>query len=68
LPHGNAFANANKAMDHFMAHGPRAASLPPPRLHSGEVLPPEVIARTGDALNRRGLLPAKGYLLVEGNN
>lgn len=62
LPRGNAFANANKAMDHFMAHGPNAGQVPPPRLHSGEVLPQDVIARTGDALKRRGLLPTSGYL------
>ena len=29
VPDGNAFANANKAMDHFFAHGPRAARRDP---------------------------------------
>jgi hypothetical protein len=62
LPQGNAFANANKAMDHFMAHGPRAENVPSPRLHGGESLPREILARTRDALERHGLLPAKGYL------
>jgi dihydrodipicolinate synthase/N-acetylneuraminate lyase len=62
LPDGNAFANANKAMDHFLAHGPRAASLWPPRLHAGSCLPVEVIRSTGEILSRHDLMPAKGYL------
>src|SRR5262249_3769225 len=32
---GNAFANANKALDHFFAYGPEAEKLPTPRLHAG---------------------------------
>jgi dihydrodipicolinate synthase/N-acetylneuraminate lyase len=59
---GNAFANANKAMDHYFAHGPGAASVPPPRLHAGSCLPIEVIRATGESLTRHGFLPAQGYL------
>lgn len=59
---GNPFANANKAIDHFFAHGPRAATAPPPRLHSGPSLPAAVIQATGETLARHGLLPTKGYL------
>ena len=62
LPHGNPFANANKAMDHFLAHGPRAQAATPPRLHAGGCLPAEVIRATGEALSRHGLTPEKGYL------
>lgn len=62
LPDGNAFANANKAMDHFFAHGPNAASVTPPRLHAGSHLPIEVIRQTGAALERHGFMPAAGYL------
>lgn len=62
LPHGNPFANANKAMDHFFAHGPKAAGVSPPRLHAGHLLPEEVIRATGEALTRQGLMPARGYL------
>lgn len=62
LPFGNAFTNANKAIDHFMAHGPGAAGVTPPRLHSGQRLPAELIATTGTALQRHGLMPARGYL------
>ena len=62
LPDGNAFANANKAMDHFFAHGPKAASVTPPRLHAGSRLPVEIIRQTGAALERHGFLPQRGYL------
>jgi dihydrodipicolinate synthase/N-acetylneuraminate lyase len=59
---GNAFANANKAMDHFFAHGPKADRVPPPRLHAGVCLPIEVIRATGEALARHDRLPSRGYL------
>jgi dihydrodipicolinate synthase/N-acetylneuraminate lyase len=59
---GNAFANANKAMDHFFAYGPKAASVAPPRLHAGSQLPAEVIRATGALLDRFGMMPKKGYL------
>jgi dihydrodipicolinate synthase/N-acetylneuraminate lyase len=62
LPHGNRFTNANKAIDHFMAHGPRAANVPPPRLHGGSGLPVEVIQRVGEELERHDLMPSGGYL------
>lgn len=63
FPDGNAFANANKAMDHFFAYGPRAATVPPPRLHAGSSVPPEMIAQTGKILERYGLMPSKGYFV-----
>lgn len=62
LRYGNAFTNANKAIDHFMAHGPGAGSVTPPRLHSGERLPAGLIATTGAALERNALMPTRGYL------
>ena len=62
LPDGNAFANANKAIDHFLAHGPRASEAPPPRLHAGTTLPPQIIAATGQVLTDCGLMPGGGYL------
>ncbi len=62
LTQGNAFANANKAMDHFFAYGPRAATAPPPRLHAGGSLPAEVLRATGEILSRHELMPARGYL------
>jgi dihydrodipicolinate synthase/N-acetylneuraminate lyase len=62
LPHGNAFANANKAIDHFFAHGPKASTLPAPRLHAGSSLPPGLIHSTAEILLRQELMPAQGYL------
>lgn len=62
LPYGNAFTNANKALDHFMAHGPQAAGIAGPRLHSGQVLPAGLIALAGNALATQGLMPQRGYL------
>ena len=62
LPDGNAFANANKAVDHFLAHGPKASEVPPPRLHAGSTLPREVIEATGRTLADWGLMPDCGYL------
>jgi len=62
LPHGNPFANANKAVDHFFAFGPKARDAPPPRLHAGVSLPADVIHATGEILSRHGLMPEKGYL------
>lgn len=61
-PHGNAFANANKAIDHFFAHGPDAAKLPPPRLHAGSRLPVEFIRATGKLLSENGFMPKAGYV------
>ena len=66
LPDGNAFTNANKAIDHVMAHGPKADRSAGPRLHAGTRLPGELIETTLDALARHELLPARGYLETEG--
>ena len=60
--YGNAFTNANKAMDHFFAHGPDAAKMTPPRLYSGKRLPQGLIEAAGAALKRLGLMPEVGYM------
>ena len=62
LTDGNKFANAGKAADHFFAHGPQAAKVSPPRLHSGRCLPVEIIRAAGQALTKHQLMPVKGYL------
>jgi dihydrodipicolinate synthase/N-acetylneuraminate lyase len=62
VPHANAFANANKAIDHFMAYGSGAADIRPPLLHSGVHLPVDVIRDVGDILELAGFMPARGYL------
>lgn len=59
---GNAFANSNKAADHFFAHGPGAEKVTPPRLHAGTHLPGDVVRAAGEALRRHDLMPTKGYL------
>jgi dihydrodipicolinate synthase/N-acetylneuraminate lyase len=60
--YGNAFTNANKAMDHFFAHGPDAANVTPPRLYSRRLLPVKLVEAAGAALKRQGLMPERGYL------
>ena len=62
LPCGNAFTNANKAIDHFFAFGPRADGEAGPMLHAGVRIPDDIITATGDVLRRRQLMPDKGYL------
>jgi dihydrodipicolinate synthase/N-acetylneuraminate lyase len=62
LPYANAFANANKAVDHVMAYGPSATDVAPPLLHGGARLPPEIIDEVTGILADAGLLPAEGYL------
>jgi dihydrodipicolinate synthase/N-acetylneuraminate lyase len=62
LPCGNAFTNANKAMDHFFAFGPEADIEEGPMLHAKIRIPGDVLAATGAVLTRRALMPAKGYL------
>lgn len=62
MPVGNAFTNANKAIDHVMAWGSDAATAPPPRLHAGTRLPSALIDTVAVALGANGLRPARGYL------
>ncbi len=62
LPFGNAFTNANKALDHFMAHGAAAESAPPPVLCDGQTLPARTLAQVAQWLHEFGLFPAVGYL------
>lgn len=62
LPFGNAFANSNKAFDHYFAYGKRAAEVPPPMTHSGSALPVSLVRAAGELLERGGLMPERGYL------
>jgi dihydrodipicolinate synthase/N-acetylneuraminate lyase len=59
---GNAFANSNKAFDHYFAHGPGARKIPSPMTHSGKRLPDEFVQYAGDLLEDEELMPEKGYL------
>jgi hypothetical protein len=62
IPCGNAFTNANKAIEHFMAFGPAATDRQGPMLHGGIRIPAGIITATGKSLRRYGLMPEKGYL------
>ncbi len=62
FPDGNVFANSGKAVDHFMAFGPLAEEVRPPRLHTGRTLPSEIIKATGVVLRESELMPKQGYL------
>jgi dihydrodipicolinate synthase/N-acetylneuraminate lyase len=59
---GNAFTNANKALDHVMAHGSGAADVPPPVLHAGVRLPHAVIEQAVRILTEAGMMPDHGYV------
>ncbi len=59
---GNAFTNANKLLDHVMAHGPAAQNQKPPLLHSGVRLPSEYVEKAAAFLRAAGLFPDAGYL------
>jgi len=59
---GNAFSNANKAMDHYMAFGTEARLIRPPMLHAGIPIPKDVIQRVGEVLESADLIPITGYI------
>ena len=62
FPYGNAFANANKVLDHCRAYGDDALAVEPPLLYSGVRLPQHFITDGIVLLRAHGLLPEKGYL------
>ena len=61
FPTGNAFANANKVLDHCMAHGEAATHVDPPVLYSGARLPVSFIEQAVELLRAHALLPRRGY-------
>lgn len=65
LEFGNAFANANKAMDHVMAWGKGATEMPGPLTHSGRRIPASVIAEVSRLLEAASLAPGGGYFEAE---
>lgn len=62
IEYGNAFTNANKALEHWMAYGPDGMRVAPPRLISGFALPRDILYIARDALKRARLMPRRGYL------
>ncbi len=61
-PHGNAFTNANKAIDHYFAFGASARKKEGPMLHAGVRMSEDTIPATGDILAHLDFMPRKGYL------
>lgn len=61
FPIGNAFANANKILDHCLAHGADALHIDPPMLYSGALLPKRFIESAFAMLREHSLLPQSGY-------
>jgi dihydrodipicolinate synthase/N-acetylneuraminate lyase len=66
LSFGNAFANANKGIDHFFAYGPGADQVSAPMTHSGKRLPSDFIRYIKELLRKEEALPEKGYLETAG--
>jgi len=62
FPSGNAFTNANKVLDHLMAHGEAGLARPAPLLYRGVRLPIEWIERAAALLRENGLMPVLGYM------
>ncbi len=62
FPHGNAFTNANKVLDHLMAYGPGGLHTDPPLLYSGVRLPVSFIKQAAELLRQEGLFPVEGYM------
>ena len=62
---GNAFANSNKAFDHFFAYGCDALKTPLPMTHSGNRLPEWMIKSAGMLLENEKLMPDHGYMQQE---
>lgn len=59
---GNAFSNANRAVDHILAYGRGWRQQPLPLLISGAQLPDALATRTAELLEKAGLPPETGYL------
>lgn len=58
----NPFTNANKILDHVLAHGPASLDRPPPYLHGGLQLPVEFVVQAFELVQELDFLPAHGYL------
>ncbi len=61
FPVGNAFANANKLLDHCMAYGDGALLIDPPMLYTGAILPKSFIDSAWTLLRQHSFLPEVGY-------
>jgi 4-hydroxy-tetrahydrodipicolinate synthase len=60
VPFGNAFSNANRAVDHLWAHGREWPPRPPPLTASGNELPDDLLV-AADLVGHFPALPERGY-------
>lgn len=61
-PTGNAFGNSATLMDHALAFGGKAATVPGPFSRDGKAFPKELVEQAVRLLQKNGLLPATGYM------
>ncbi len=66
LPSGNAFANANRAMDHLLACGTAWREIALPTLPNGMPMESDLIAAVERAVSQRISIPQQGYLDRQG--
>jgi hypothetical protein len=62
LKAGNAFSNANRAIDHVQAYGAACLEAPMPRRFDASQLPVEFIREVKIALEAEDLATSDGYL------
>lgn len=65
LPYSNPFSNANRAIDHILAHGNGSKLVPPPMTHSGSPVPERVITTLRDVMKEEGFNTEVGYIHPE---
>ncbi len=65
LPFGNPFSNANRAIDHILAHGNESRIVPPPMTHSGSRIPEHVITTVREVMKDKGFNTELGYIHPE---
>jgi len=61
-PTGNAFGNSATLMDHVLAFGDGAVSVPGPFSRDGKAFPQQLVDQAVQLMRKNGLLPAIGYL------
>ncbi len=62
VPFGNAFSNANRAVDHLWAYGREWRLRPRPLTASGNELPDDLLVAAADLVGHFPALPERGYL------
>ena len=62
IPSGNAFANANKCIDHIRAFGTDWSEFPMPMMHSGNRIPLKYVANALESMKKNSIGIEMGYL------